>query len=53
MKTKEIGNYIRQIKDYQAAYFDMQAPISGLEFQSTERRLQLQRSLLMSRANTI
>ena len=23
MKTKEIGNYIRQVKDYQAAYFDM------------------------------
>ena len=32
MKTKEIGNYVRQIKDYQAAYFDMQAPSSANEF---------------------
>jgi hypothetical protein len=32
MKTKEIANYVRQIKDYQEAYFDMQMPSSMNEF---------------------
>ena len=54
MKTKDIVTQIRQIKDYQAAYLDLNTNNSEQQqFNNDHRRQQLQRSLLMSRANTI
>jgi len=38
MKTKEIVNIIRQIKDYQAAYFDINNSSNVNEFQSVEKK---------------
>lgn len=49
MKTKEVANHIKQVKDYQAAYFDIRQSMQANEHQSK----QLQKSLLQSRTTTI
>lgn len=51
LRTKEIVTQVRQIKDYQAAYLDLNN--NAADQMVDHRRQQLQRSLLMSRANTI
>lgn len=48
MKTKEIENNINQIKDYQNAMNDLVGEMS-----ISERRIQLQKALEISRYNTV
>ena len=48
MQTKEIKNYIKQINDYQVAMGDLVGDMSV-----SERKMQLQKALEISRYNTI